>query len=720
MSAEIGQWGPVFNLPNVAIHTNVLPNGLVLMWGRRDDPDESLDVRHCTPFLWNPTTGEVSRTPKPTLPNGDTVNLFCAGHTFLPDGRLLVVGGHLHDSDGVNQACIYDSTTNTWTASARMNKGRWYPTAVTLPNGSVLVLSGSYWAFPFFTVVNDVLQIWKNGTWFPIIQPNGNLLNFKGLPLYPRMHVASDGRLFMSGSLAQSYFLNTANGGGWTPLVNPGGTRSNGMRDYCPSVMYDVDRVLYIGGGNDAHSHEPTAAVERIDLRENPPQWRAAQPMSFRRRQHNATVLPDGTVLVTGGTRGGGGDNNGFNDLDPGQPVHEAELWDPATGTWTTMASESVDRCSHATAVLLPDGRVLSAGGGEYRPNNIFPNHPDHSHRNAQVFSPPYLFKGPRPVISAIPVSITYGEQFAIATPNPAAIDRVSLVSLPSVTHSLDQNQRIVFLQKTAGASSLSVAAPDSANVCPPGVYMLFIVNVQGVPSVAEMVRVRPEVQLDLLGVAAMAEAEPQEAPVQVFEERAAVIAAARGRAATVGITGTCPYGLQACSGGALEALSHLEGVEGVDPIPDADNSTARVFLEDDRLPVLDHWITQFQAVVNGTYELRGVEVELEGEVRVLDGKLVLSTHDGSQVLLRPIEPGGKIQWNHAERKPRPLEQSEATAYDTLAAGIPRLPDGSLVRVLGPLKQRLDGYELQVRQFPVAESDPDESPEEPEPYGAML
>ena len=123
-------------------------------------------------------------------------------------------------------------------------------------------------------------------------------------------------------------------------------------------------------------------------------QWRPTGAMKFRRRQHNATILPDGTVLVTGGTRGGSGGNNGFNDLEPGQPVHAAELWNPETGTWTELATESVDRCYHATAVLLPDATVLSAGGGEYRPDNTNPNDPRDSHRNAQVFFPPYLFKG--------------------------------------------------------------------------------------------------------------------------------------------------------------------------------------------------------------------------------------------------------------------------------------------------------------------------------------
>ena len=174
------------------------------------------------------------------------------------------------------------------------------------------------------------------------------------------MHVASTGLVYMT-SLVQTWSLDVSGAGTWTAL--PGVTRHNGLRDYAPSVLYDVDKVLFVGGGN-----PPTANAETIDLSQAQLAWQATGPMNFPRRQHNATILPDGTVLVTGGTRGGGapGTAEAFNDLDPGQPVHIAELWDPKTGQWTELAAEKTDRCYHSTAVLLPDGRVLSAGSGEF------------------------------------------------------------------------------------------------------------------------------------------------------------------------------------------------------------------------------------------------------------------------------------------------------------------------------------------------------------------
>ena len=136
-----GQWGEPFALPNVGIHAHVLPGGLVLMWGRRDNPQQSLDTdpasplgpglppappATCTPFLWNPANGDMTPTPPPTLSDGTTnANLFCSGHALLPDGRLLVAGGHLADSHGLNQATIYDPAAGTWTPTAVMNDGRW-------------------------------------------------------------------------------------------------------------------------------------------------------------------------------------------------------------------------------------------------------------------------------------------------------------------------------------------------------------------------------------------------------------------------------------------------------------------------------------------------------------------------------------------------------------------------------------------------------------------
>jgi galactose oxidase len=703
-----GEWGKVFDLPNVGIHAHMLPNGLVLMWGRRDDPRQSLNVvaplaihangpdappAHSTPFLWDPVSGTARNTGNmPVLPDGSAANLFCSGHAFLPDGRLLVAGGHLADGLGLNQTTVYDPVADKWTPSVPMNDGRWYPTAVSLPDGSILVLSGS--ARP--GVPNILPQVWTDGAIPGHV--NGNPQG--AIDLYPRMHVRSNGQVAVTGTLTETWSLDVSGGGTWTDL---GIHRVNGQRDYAPSVRYGVDKVIYIGGGS-----PPIADGELLDLSQPAPAWQDPKApgtqMSFPRRQHNATILPDGTVLVTGGTRSGGADQaRNFNNLDPGQPVHIAELWNPASGQWKQLAAEKVDRCYHSTAVLLPDGRVLSAGGGEFFPIEAITeeNDPADTHRDAQVFSPPYLFNGPQPVITSAPDTVGYGETFHVVTPQAADIEKVTWIGLSSVTHSFNTGQRFIQLNAAPSAGGLDVTAPSSPNIWPPGHCMMFLVTREGVPSVAKILQVPAvpahalsSVHPEVLRVSAPGPGRP--APQDAFALRASVLAAATGTKVVVGISGTCPYGIGACWGGANEALHHLDGVEFVDPIPDGEDSTATVFLADDGLPPLDRWRQQFHRIVNDSYTLRGVEVTISGRAEIRPGNLVLA-RDGEAppVILVPLNPADKVQWNAAARAPEAAEPYEVTAYATLAAAA--TTPGQPVTVTGPLVQSDTGYQLEVR-----------------------
>ena len=717
-----GAWGPVFPLPNVCIHAHVLPNGLVLMWGLGDDPSQSLNVdpptpqqvggppappATCTPFLWNPATGATSKTGQPTMPDGSLANLFCSGHAFLPDGRLFVAGGHLADGAGVNQTTIYDPVAGTWTPGPAMNAGRWYPTVTRLPDGGVLVLSGTYTGPGGGSVPNTIPQVWRAGTLSSLPgNPQG------ALDLYPRVHVRSTGQVLVAGTLAETWFLD-ASAGTWTDL---GIQRVNGQRDYAPSVLYGADQVLYIGGGS-----PPIAAAELLDVSQQTPAWRdpndQAAQMAIARRQHNATILPDGSVLVTGGTRSGGaGPPQNFNNLDPGQPVHVAELWDPGTGHWTQLAAEEVDRCYHSTAVLLPDGRVLSAGGGDFFPVEgvTQENAPQDSHLNGQIFSPPYLFKGARPVITAAPAAVSYGETFQVGTAQPADIQKVTWIGLSSVTHSFNTGQRFLTLSAVPSATTLAVTAPASPGACPPGHYLMFLVTTEGVPSVAAIVQVaaatgQPQPAAAGAGVA-RAEALPASAPAagtpappDVFALRASVLAAATGTKVVIGVTGTCPYGIAACWGGANEALHRLDGVAFVDPIANAEDSTATVFLAGDGLPPLDRWREEFRRTANDSYTLRGFEVTVSGQLATRDGIVILVRPGGLPPLaLMPLDRADVVQWDRSARAPRAADPAELDAYTALArqtAGRtgPPAPGTPLVTVTGPLIPGTSGYRLQVR-----------------------
>ncbi len=147
-------------------------------------------------------------------------------------------------------------------------------------------------------------------------------------------------------------------------------------REYGSAVMYDDGKILYAGGG----VNPPTNTAEVIDLNQGSPSWSFTGSMAHARRHLNLTVLPNGEVLATSGVAG-----VGFNDVSAG--VHAAEMWNPETGQWRTMASSVITRGYHSSSLLLPDGRVLHAGSGEGA------GAPDQ--KNAEIFSPPICCAAP-------------------------------------------------------------------------------------------------------------------------------------------------------------------------------------------------------------------------------------------------------------------------------------------------------------------------------------
>jgi len=297
-------------------------------------------------------------------------------------------------------------------------------------------------------------------------------------PLYPWMHLAPNGKIFNSGPQQTTRYLDTSGTGSWTTVAL---TNFGDRQQYAgASVMYEPGKVLILGGGGGG-VNAPTPTAEIIDLNAATPHWQFTSSMAFARRYPNATLLPDGKVLVTGGTSTGVDDTLGA--------VRAAETWDPATGTWTTLASMSVPRMYHSTAVLLPDGRVLVAGGGGLNNPGLEGNHYD-----AEYYSPPYLFKGARPVVSSVPETAAYGQTFLLATTNAASISKVTLVAPSSSTHEFNSHQRFVPLtfSPTPDGAGLTVTVPSNPNVAPAGYYMLFILNTAGVPSVASRISIGP------------------------------------------------------------------------------------------------------------------------------------------------------------------------------------------------------------------------------------
>jgi galactose oxidase len=680
---QIGSWEPVIRVPNVPVHSHLLPDGTVLFWGRRADLAGGMDQHVSDVFVLDPQSAAIRKVPRPTMPDGSLVNLFCSGHAFLPDGRLFVAGGHLFDGEGVNQACLFDWRQDRWTPLPPMNHGRWYPTVTALSDGSVLVTSGNYREGTEPGQNNHIPQVWSDGRGWRAL--NGSVLS-----LYPRMHLLGASSVFVAGTDPVSQFLDPRDNGAWSNAPR----RANGDRQYAPSLSYAPGKIIYIGGGNDSVTKIPTAACEVIDFSRPDAAWRPTNAMSRPRRQHNATLLPDGTVLVTGGTKGGGFDG-GFNDISPGQPVHEAELWNPVGEKWTVLAAEQEDRCYHSTALLLPDGRILSAGGGEYNPNGN-PIDPRDVHASAQIFNPPYLFRGARPKIEDAPQQARHGADILVAFSGAAPV-RATLVKPGSVTHSIDTNQRFVELGFRLDEGRAIVTLPAGPADCPPGFYMLFLLSAQGVPSVAHFIRIGQAPRE--AGAFATRHTREQAAP-HVSESLAArdkkIEADAVGTKVVVGLTSRCPYGLASCWGGAYQALKALKDVAEVKAVANASDSTAEVFLAGGGPPDVDGWKLTFQEMANGSYDFRGAEATLTGVVQEQNGNLILSG-PGWSVRLAALGETEKVQWDWTQRKPASSTASELAAYQDLRNRVRASRHMLVAAITGPLRTGSGEPRLHVR-----------------------
>jgi len=437
--AQLGQWSAVFPAPIVQLHVHLLSDGTVLSFGRIGDPQ-----------VWDPATGGFTAVPSPAL-------LFCAGHDFLPDGRLLVAGGHISDDHGLPNTDLFDPATHSWQVGPAMARGRWYPTNTTLPDGEMVTVAGRDEA----GMLVPIPEVWDGTNWRQLTTAS------RALEYYPRDFVAPDGRVFDAGEEQPSRWLDVTGTGSWTD-----GPRRNfsAWRGYGSAVMYLPGKILYVGGGD-----PPTNTAEIIDLNQSNPVWTYTGSMAYARRQMNATLLPTGDVLATGGTSA-----SGFNNA--AGAVHAAELWSARTGTWTTLASNAVTRMYHSTSLLLPDGRVLHTGSGDgaNAPREL----------SYELFSPPYLFRGARPSFTAFtPTVVGYGQTLNVDTPDGASIAKVTFIRTGSVTHAFDQAGRLVPLAFSPVSGGLTVTLPASRTTAPPGPYMLFLVNANGVPSVGRIMR---------------------------------------------------------------------------------------------------------------------------------------------------------------------------------------------------------------------------------------
>ena len=496
--AQVGRWSAPFSIPVFGIHAVMLPTGKVMWWAYPYGVDPKQNTAQA--WLWDPRTGAFKRVDPPLwLDPADgqlkPANIWCSGNSLLADGRVLVTGGNLdysgggQSAKGLNKVYTFNPFNETWVEQPDMPHGRWYPTQTLLPDGRTLILGGL-----------DEIGGAQNNKDVELFTPSagrngrGTLARIAvrgpgGPPdggLYPHAFLMPSGRTMITGPYPSDSWLfdriGTTNAFRWGDLPDLASPRWWGTAVIAPGGPRGSRRITLIGGSPYAPpvpvpTPGPLATSETIT--EANLTWSPGPSMNVGRSHHNTVLLPDGSMVTVGGGFGTRPPNGQF-EFDP--PQTQVEIYDPKTATWRLGPAQAEGRAYHSTALLLPDGRVISAGddlnGGV-------------DGDTAEIYEPPYLFrKGKRPRIRRAPRKTTWKDEFGIRT-SSKKVDRAVLMAPSATTHNTDMNQRHVELKVFARAegTGIDVMAPSNPAVAPPGYYMLFLLNKRGEPSVARWVR---------------------------------------------------------------------------------------------------------------------------------------------------------------------------------------------------------------------------------------
>jgi len=478
-----GKWDTLGPIDLNPVHAVVTHTGNVLLIAGSGHDHAKHENRIFEAAVWDPEEGAI--TKRLTL----AWDMFCNGMVVLSDGQPIVLGGTLEYPTathprffGEPRTAVFDPIRETFADGPNMSGGRWYPTGTVLDDGSVLVVSG----LRENGQPNLTVQRWVEGAWTPA----GTA--FPDMPLYPRQHLLPNRKVFISGEKPKSQLYNPAT----RTFTQVATTNHAHPRTYGTSVLLslkppDYEAKVWIAGGGYKIGDQTltTDTTELIDLsKEGVFNWVLGPKMSKPRKQLNATILPDGKVLVSGGE-----DQIGNQTT----PVLQAQIYDPVSNAFRSASTMRFPRGYHSTAFLLPDARV-AAFGGEVRMGEYV--------KRVEVYSPAYLFKpdgssARRPtILSVAPINIRYGATFEVRHDAPD-ISSAVLIRLGAPTHAFDMEQRLVELSFTSAPGVLRAQAPPHGRVAPPGYYMLFVLDPHGVPSKAQFVRlVAPGIALTAVG----------------------------------------------------------------------------------------------------------------------------------------------------------------------------------------------------------------------------
>jgi Domain of unknown function (DUF1929) len=452
--AVIGAWSTATNpgTKTIGISAVMLHTGKVLLFGGKYKATD----KNTAAYLFDPVTGTGHEVPAPAA-------VFCGSVAQLADGRVLSVGGTTKIPQGIVDVWIFDPVTEQWIRQPDTPLGRYYPTSTKLADGTVVTTAGT-----------ELDGVTKNPTveLYTPPAPGSDVGTMQVVGpshvtgYYPRQWLMPDGNLLQVDG-RNSYRLDTQTWQ-WTNLLGlPPGNGAGSAGLMLPGGPDGTSRVLMIGG---LKGGTAVTSTEKYDYSNPAGGWSYGNPMPTQRAHMNVVQVPDGSAY------GIGGNSSGLYNVGQFQTMR----YDPSADTWTNMAVQSPRRGYHSTAVLLPDGRIMSAGdtgaGG--------------GRQLIDFYSPPYLFQGPRPVISAAPSSVAYGNTFSIST-SGAPATRAVLMAPGATTHADEMNARRVELAVTPTADGFTATAPGP-RVAPPGYYMLFTVTADGIPSVASWVHVGP------------------------------------------------------------------------------------------------------------------------------------------------------------------------------------------------------------------------------------
>ncbi|HEY5810073.1 MAG TPA: galactose oxidase-like domain-containing protein, partial [Povalibacter sp.] len=448
-----GAWSQVKPWPLISVHAVMMPDGRVLTYG---SDGAGRQTAYFIYDIWDPQDNSHV-----TLPNTTKTDIFCGSQVVLPQGGSVYLAGGDNwtgtstTNTGNNNTAIFDYGSRTLTRANNLNRARWYSSSTVLLNGEIYIQGGN------------------GGAGYPEVRDiNGNfrLLNTALTTnvawQYPRNFVAPNGQVFGFDANGYMYYVNPAGTGSIQMLGRlPAGVRSSRSS----AAMFRPGRILQFGGAS--------AQAVVIDITGTTPTVTATQPLSSTRVLVNAAILPDGTVLATGGSEV-------YNTLT-GVNNH-AEIWDPTSGQWHVGAEGALARLYHSVSLLLQDGSVLVGGGGAAGPlTNL----------NAEIYYPPYLFdasgaRAQRPTILTAPETVDVGAILHFQVGSTDQIARVTMVKTGSVTHSWNMDQRFVELTFEAQGSAISAQTAARAAHVPPGFYHVFAINEAGVPSESKLVRV--------------------------------------------------------------------------------------------------------------------------------------------------------------------------------------------------------------------------------------